>query len=58
MCSGDIFFFFFFLIYLAAPGLCCGTWDIRSLMQHVGSLAVARELLAVARELLAVACGV
>ena len=45
-----IFFFFFFnLIYLAAPGLSCGTWDLRCGMQ---------DLLVVACELLAAACGI
>ena len=27
-------------MYLAAPGLSCGMWDIRSLLWHVGSLVV------------------
>ena len=33
------FFLFFFLIYLAALGLCCGTWNLPSLLRHVGSFS-------------------
>ena len=36
--------------YLAAPGLSCGTWDLRFSLQHTGSLAVACQLLAAACE--------
>ena len=36
----SVFAFYFFLIYLFAPGLSCGTWDLQSLLQHVGSLIV------------------
>ena len=28
-------------LYLAALGFSCGTWDLQSLLQHAGSLAVA-----------------
>ena len=31
------FFFFLMFIYLAVLGLSCGTRDLRSLLQHVGS---------------------
>ena len=34
-----------FLSFLAAPGLICGMWDLRSLLQHAGSLVVAYEIL-------------
>ena len=42
----QVFFFFFkeeffkIFIYLAAPVLSCGTWDLRSSLQHMGSLIV------------------
>ena len=43
---------FFFLIYLAATlDLSCGTQDFRSLLQHMGSLIVAFELLVEACEI-------
>ena len=32
-------------IYLATPGLTCGTWDFQSSLQHVGSLVAAYRLL-------------
>ena len=41
-------FFFFLNIYLAALGLSCDTRDIRSLLQHMGCLVVACELLVAA----------
>ena len=47
----------YFLIYLAVLGLGCGTRDLRSLLQHVGSLVVVGKLLVAACEPLVVACG-
>ena len=43
-------FFFLIFIYLfrALPGLSCGTWDIRSPLQHVVSLVAARKFLVAA----------
>ena len=38
----------FLSIYLTAPGLRCGTEDLPSSLQQVGSLAVAWELLVAA----------
>ena len=38
-------------IYLAAPGLSCGTPDLRSLLEHAGSLVVACKLLVGAYEI-------
>ena len=35
---------FFFLIYLAVPGLSCGTQNLWSLLYHAGSLVEACEL--------------
>ena len=35
------FFKVFILFYPSAPGLSCSTWDLRSSLQHAGSLAVA-----------------
>ena len=37
-----------FLSFLAAPGLICGMWDLRSLLQHAGSLVETCELLVAA----------
>ena len=36
---------FIYLIYLAVPGLSGSTWSLGSSLWHVGSLAVACELL-------------
>ena len=38
------FFCFFLNVYLAVPGLSCGTWDLRSSLEHAGSLVVACEV--------------
>ena len=35
----------FLFIYLAVPGLICGTWDLQSWLQHVGSLVAVCRLL-------------
>ena len=32
-------FFFLIFIYLALPSLSCGTWDLRSSLQHTGSFS-------------------
>ena len=41
-------FCFVLVIYLNAPGLSCGTWDLRSLSRHVGSSGVVCKILAAA----------
>ena len=33
------------IIYLATPGLSCGTWDLQSSLWHAESLVVACKLL-------------
>ena len=38
-------FLLFLFIYLAVPGLICGTWDLQSWFQHVGSLVAVCRLL-------------
>ena len=47
----SLFFFFQYFkkfIHLAVPGLSCGTQDLPSSLQHVGSLVVACKLLVAA----------
>ena len=36
------------IIYLAAPGLSCDSWDLWSLLQQAGSLVAAYKLLVMA----------
>ena len=38
---GFYIFFFNIYFYLAAPGLSCGTWDLK--LQHVGSSSLHRD---------------
>ena len=46
---GRVFFLIIiFLIYLAVPGLSCGTLDLLSSLWHAGSLVVACKLLVAA----------
>ena len=42
------YLFYIFFLYLAVPGLSCGTQDLQSSLQHVGCLVVTCKLLAVA----------
>ena len=42
------FFLIFIYLFRALPGLSCGTWDIRSPLQHVVSLVAARKFLVAA----------
>ena len=35
-CFFVLFCFFLMFIYLALPGLSCGTWDLQSSLQHAG----------------------
>ena len=35
--------FFLIFIYLAMPGLSCGTWDLQSLLWQVGSSSLTRD---------------
>ena len=37
------FFFFSIFTYLAVLGLSCDTWDIQSLLQHMGSSSLTRD---------------
>ena len=38
-----LFFLNFLFIYLAVPGLSCGTWNLQSLFQHAGSSSLTRD---------------
>ena len=46
--GGPEFFENTLFMYLAVLGLSCGTWDLQSSLQHVGSLVPEFELLVVA----------
>ena len=56
----ELFLFIYLkvFIYLAALGLSCGTPDLPSLLQHMGSVVAAMKLLVASYELLAAACGI